>query len=113
MHTNRVFGTAKCVLFIEVSSFQGVLNKGLQQLRVHVCLKCVADSCAASSRREDESSANEVATATASAWLGQKVCVPISEVSSFQRVLCTGFNVDVSLLERCPHFRGCYVQASM
>ena len=20
---------------------------------------------------------------------------------------------DVSLLERCPHFRGCYVQASM
>ena len=21
--------------------------------------------------------------------------------------------VDVSLLERCPHFRGCYVQASM
>ena len=31
-------------------------------------------------------------------------CVPIREVSSFQRVLCTGFNVDVSLLERCPHF---------
>ena len=29
MYTNnRVFGTAKCVLFIEVSSFQGVLNKG-------------------------------------------------------------------------------------
>ena len=25
MYTNRVFGTAKCVLFIEVSSFQGVL----------------------------------------------------------------------------------------
>ena len=43
-------------------------------------------------------------------------CVPIREVSSFQRVLCTGFNgvpEDVSLLERCPHFRGCYVQASM
>ena len=37
------------------------------------------------------------------------------EVSSFQRVLCTGFNrvEDVSLLERCPHFRGCYVQATM
>ena len=38
------------------------------------------------------------------------------EVSSFQRVLCTGFNVgpeDVSLLERRPHFRGCYVQALM
>ena len=38
-------------------------------------------------------------------------------MSSFQRVLCTGFNgvgpEDVSLLERCPHFRGCYVQASM
>ena len=31
MYTNRVFGTAKCVLFIEVSLhvFQGVLNKGL------------------------------------------------------------------------------------
>ena len=27
MYTNRVFGTAKCVLFIEVSSFQGVLNE--------------------------------------------------------------------------------------
>ena len=47
--------------------------------------------------------------------------VPIREVSSFQRVLCTGFNgvgmelgpEDVSLLERCPHFRGYYVQASM
>ena len=25
MYTNRVFGTAKCVLFIEVSSFQGIL----------------------------------------------------------------------------------------
>ena len=24
MHTNRVFGTAECVLFIEVSSFQGI-----------------------------------------------------------------------------------------
>ena len=32
----------------------------------------------------------------------------------FQRVLCTEFGPeDVSLLERCPHFRGCYVQASM
>ena len=28
MYTNRVFGTAKSALFIEVSSFQGVLNKG-------------------------------------------------------------------------------------
>ena len=37
----------------------------------------------------------------------------VSLVSSFQRVLCTGFKPeDVSLLERCPHFRGCYVQAS-
>ena len=57
-------------------------------------------------------------------------------MSSFQRVLCTGFNgvgtvpiphfrgcyvqvsmelgpEDVSLLERCPYFRGCYVQVSM
>ena len=46
-----------------------------------------------------------------------KRCVPIREVSLFQRVLCTGFNGvgtrrDVSLLERCPHFRGYYVQAS-
>ena len=30
-------------------------------------------------------------------------CVPIREVSSFQRVLRSE---DVSLLERCPHFRG-------
>ena len=28
MYTDRVFGTAKCILFIKVSSFQGVLNKG-------------------------------------------------------------------------------------
>ena len=28
MYTNMVFGTVKSVLFIEVSSFQGVLNKG-------------------------------------------------------------------------------------
>ena len=29
-------------------------------------------------------------------------------------VLCTGLNeVGTSLLERCPHFRGCCVQASM
>ena len=36
-------------------------------------------------------------------------------MSSFQRVVCTGFNgpEDVSLLERCPHFKGWYVQASM
>ena len=35
-------------------------------------------------------------------------------MSSFQRVLCTELGPeDVSLLERCPHFRGCYVQASM
>ena len=30
MYTNRVFGVVKCVLFIEVSSFQGVLNQGFQ-----------------------------------------------------------------------------------
>ena len=29
MYRNKVFGTAKSVLFIEVSSFQGVLNMGL------------------------------------------------------------------------------------
>ena len=51
-----------------------------------------------------------------------KRCVTAREVSSldmsasFQRVLCTGLELgpeDVSLLERCPHFRGCYVQASV
>ena len=45
-------------------------------------------------------------------WSLDLKIVPIREVSSFQRVLCTGPE-DVSLLERCPHFRGCYVQASM
>ena len=41
--------------------------------------------------------------------------VPIREVFSFRRVLCTMElgPEDVSLLERCPHFRGCYIQASM
>ena len=31
------------------------------------------------------------------------------------RVLCRGFNgpEDVTLLERCPHFRGCYIEDSM
>ena len=36
MYTNRVFGTVKCVLFIEVSSFQGVLIKGFR-----CCKRCV------------------------------------------------------------------------
>ena len=41
-------------------------------------------------------------------------CVPIREESSFQRVwLQWAGPEDVSLLERCPHFRGCYVQASL
>ena len=48
----------------------------------------------------------------------EDACVPIREVSSFQRVVCTGFNMelgpeDVPLLERCPHLRGWYVQASI
>ena len=39
-------------------------------------------------------------------------CILIREVSSFQRVLCTELGPEsVSLLERCPHFRGCYVQS--
>ena len=29
LYTNREFGTAKCVLFIEVSSFQGVQIRGV------------------------------------------------------------------------------------
>ena len=36
MGTNRVFGTAKCVHFIEVSSFQGVLNKGFHCTYIHI-----------------------------------------------------------------------------
>ena len=36
MYTNRVFGTEKCVLFIEVTSFQGVLNKRFHCIYVHV-----------------------------------------------------------------------------
>ena len=34
MDTNRAFGTAKCVLFIEVSSFQDVLIKGFHYMHV-------------------------------------------------------------------------------
>ena len=34
MYTNRVFGTAKCVLFVEVSSFQGVLSKGFHSIYI-------------------------------------------------------------------------------
>ena len=34
MYTNRVFGTAKCVLFNEVSLFQGVLNEGFHCTQV-------------------------------------------------------------------------------
>ena len=29
MYTNRVFRTVKCVLFIEMTSFQGVLIEGI------------------------------------------------------------------------------------
>ena len=38
MYTHRVFGTAKCVLFIEVSLFQGVLNKGFHCIRIYLGL---------------------------------------------------------------------------
>ena len=31
MYTNRVFGTAKCVLFLDMSSFQSVPIKGVLQ----------------------------------------------------------------------------------
>ena len=37
------------------------------------------------------------------------------DMSLFQRVLQASMELgpdDVSLLERCPHFRGCYIQAS-
>ena len=44
----------------------------------------------------------------------------VSERGPIITVLCTGFNgvgtcmhEDVFLLERHPHFRGCYIQASM
>ena len=45
MYTNRVFGTAKCVLFIEVSLFQGVLNEfhcSIEYIYVqcHVYISC-------------------------------------------------------------------------
>ena len=39
------------------------------------------------------------------------MCSSIREVSSFQGVLLGP--EDMSLFERCPHLRGCYVQASM
>ena len=38
------------------------------------------------------------------------------EMSSLQGALCTSFRrcvLNDSLLERCPHFRGCYVQVKM
>ena len=47
MYTNRVFGTAKCVLFIvlfiEVASFQGVINKvtDLQNSVQYIVDKCI------------------------------------------------------------------------
>ena len=38
MHTNRVFGIAKCVLFIEMSSFQGVPKKWYIHVHVVYCI---------------------------------------------------------------------------
>ena len=38
MYTNRVFGTVKYVLFIDVSSFQGVLNKGFHCITAITCI---------------------------------------------------------------------------
>ena len=38
MHTNRVFGTVKYVLFIELSSFQGLLNKGFLRISLYMYL---------------------------------------------------------------------------
>ena len=45
MYTNRVLGTAKCVLFIEVSSFQDVLNKGLHCIHVYTRLRTNPVAC--------------------------------------------------------------------
>ena len=44
--------------------------------------------------------------------VGTRRCVPIREVSSFQRALYVQASMevgpeDVSLLERCSHIRGC------
>ena len=40
MHTNRVFGTVKCVLYIEVSSFQGVLIREVALYGTAVDIQC-------------------------------------------------------------------------
>ena len=37
LYTNMAFGTAKSVLFIEVSSFQGVLIRGVLLYNITVC----------------------------------------------------------------------------
>ena len=41
MYTNRVLGTAKCVLFIKVSLFQGVPISGVVMFTVFGTAKCV------------------------------------------------------------------------
>ena len=38
MYANRVFGTAKCVLFIEVSLFKDVLNKAFSCVLFSLCV---------------------------------------------------------------------------
>ena len=38
MYINSVFGTVKCVVFIEVSLFQGVLIKGFHCTYSEICL---------------------------------------------------------------------------
>ena len=46
MYTNRVFGTAKCVLFIEVSPFQGVLTYiGTIYVGTYVCTYTYTEMC--------------------------------------------------------------------
>ena len=67
MYTNRVFGTAKCVLFIKMSSFQDVLITDYQRSLAHltyVNINCHEDSRAVLSAKPFKCRCNLLAWST-------------------------------------------------
>ena len=97
MYTNRVFRTAKCVLFIEVSSFQGVLIRGVSAYADtniyldiffrpliqtnglnfgHVCSKTTMNATAVYADEDTETDIRPV-------WICVCVCVCVCEMCVF------------------------------
>ena len=76
MYSNRAFGTAKCILFIEMSSFQGVLVREVPLYAQTVCTHALSHCC------------TSVTTVTSSP-MSPLHTVPLSELPKHSNCTCT------------------------